>query len=186
MSIIVKALAFATKAHAGQKRKYTGEDYIAHPISVADTLRMYYSFATDEMYCAALLHDVVEDCDVTVEEIEQEFGETIAKYVEGLTDVSKPQDGNRKVRKALDRAHTHKSCFEAQIIKCADLIDNGQSIAQYDEKFAKVYLEEKRLLLDGMRDSVKRQGIWTVAYVFMLKAEGKTQEACEKLMEIAP
>lgn len=56
---IIQALAFATKAHLGQKRKYTGEDYINHPIDVADTLRLFYPKATEEMYCAALLHDVV-------------------------------------------------------------------------------------------------------------------------------
>jgi len=67
-----------------------------------------------------------------------------------LTDVSKPEDGNRAVRKARDREHTAAAPAEAQTIKLADLISNSRSIMAHDPAFAKTYLEEKRLLLAVM------------------------------------
>ena len=78
------------------------------------------------------------------------FGTDIATLVGWLTDVSKPEDGNRAVRKAIDREHTAAAPAEAQTIKLADLISNTKSIMAHDPTFAKVYLEEKRLLLAVM------------------------------------
>ena len=102
MSITLKAYTFALAAHAavGQKRKYTGEDYIHHPVQVANIV--YSRGYSDEMLAAAYLHDVVEDTQVTIELIKKEFGKCIATLVEGLTDVSKPEDGNRAARKEID------------------------------------------------------------------------------------
>lgn len=169
---IIQALAFATKAHLGQKRKYTGEDYINHPIDVADTLRLFYPQATEEMYCAALLHDVVEDCDVTIDDVNEKFGLLIAGYVDGLTDVSKPEDGNRKKRKAIDRDHIKRGCFEVQVIKCADMISNSLSITKHDPEFAKTYMAEKRALLECMRDETKSTKIYSYAMALVYKYEG--------------
>ena len=78
------------------------------------------------------------------------FGPEVAVLVSWLTDVSKPEDGNRAHRKAMDRAHTAEAPAEAQTIKLADLISNSKSIMQYDPAFAKTYLEEKRLMLEVM------------------------------------
>ncbi len=90
--IINKALQFASSAHSGQVRKYSGEPYINHPIAVA---KIVGSIPHDtNMIAAALLHDVVEDCGVSLRQIEQQFGTDIATLVENLTDVSKPEDGN--------------------------------------------------------------------------------------------
>ena len=103
---ISKAKTFATAAHAavGQKRKYTGEDYIVHPERVAGLVEAYGG--SDNMIAAAWLHDVVEDTQVTMEQIRKEFNSEIADLVEWLTDVSVASDGNRKARKAIDRQHT--------------------------------------------------------------------------------
>jgi (p)ppGpp synthase/HD superfamily hydrolase len=57
------------------------------------------------MIAAAWLHDVVEDTPVTLEDLHSEFGEGIAELVEALTDISRPEDGNRRKRKAIDREH---------------------------------------------------------------------------------
>jgi (p)ppGpp synthase/HD superfamily hydrolase len=102
------------------------------------------------MVAAAWLHDVVEDTGVTIETIRAEFGTEVAELVGWLTDVSKPEDGNRATRKAVDRAHTAEAPAEAQTIKLADLISNSKSIMEHDPAFAKTYLEEKRLLLAVM------------------------------------
>jgi len=149
MDIIEKARVFATAAHgaAAQLRKYTNEPYIVHPAEVAhiiDTLEG----GTTEMIAAAWLHDVVEDTGVTIETIRAEFGTEIAELVGWLTDVSRPEQGNRATRKAIDRAHTAMAPAEAQTVKLADLISNCRSIKEHDAAFAKVYFEEKRLLLE--------------------------------------
>jgi (p)ppGpp synthase/HD superfamily hydrolase len=105
---------------------------------------------TDAMVAAAWLHDVVEDTGVTIETIRAEFGVEVAELVGWLTDVSRPEHGNRAHRKALDRAHSAAAPAEAQTVKLADLIANTRSIMMHDVAFAKTYLEEKRLLLAVM------------------------------------
>lgn len=150
MTIIIRARAFATAAHAAVEhvRKYTGEPYIVHPAEVAKIVGD--AGGTDAMVAAAWLHDTVEDTGVTIETVRAEFGAEVAELVSWLTDVSKPEDGNRAVRKAIDREHTAAAPSEAQTIKLADLISNSRSIIAHDPKFAVTYLEEKRLLLEVM------------------------------------
>lgn len=144
--IEARAKNFATRAHEGQTRKYTGEPYINHPAAVVELVRSVPH--TSEMLAAAWLHDAVEDCGVDLREIHALFGLEVARLVEMLTDVSQPEDGNRAQRKAIDRAHTAQCSSSAATIKLADLIDNTRSIVERDPEFAKVYLEEKRLLLE--------------------------------------
>ena len=149
MDIVRKAQVYAMAAHAavGQKRKYTGEPYIVHPAEVASIVASVPG-STEDMVAAAWLHDVVEDTGVTLTDINLNFGADIAALVGWLTDVSKPEDGNRKTRKAIDREHTAQAPAEAQTIKLADLISNSKSIMQYDPDFAVTYLAEKKLLLE--------------------------------------
>jgi (p)ppGpp synthase/HD superfamily hydrolase len=151
MDVVRKAQVFAAAAHAavGQKRKYTGEPYIVHPAEVAKIVAGVPG-STPDMVAAAWLHDVVEDTGCTFTDIHMHFGIDIATLVGWLTDVSKPEDGPRWFRKKMDREHTAQAPAEAQTIKLADLISNTKSIMAHDPKFAKVYLEEKRLLLDVM------------------------------------
>ena len=144
--LINKAKMLAGKAHEGQFRKYSGMPYIVHPIEVATIIQTVEH--SDEMIAAALLHDVVEDTEYSFEDIAKEVSPEVAKLVEGLTDVSKPQDGNRKVRKALDKDHLAKQNAEVQTIKLADVISNSQDIKANDPSFAKVYIEEMKALLE--------------------------------------
>ncbi|MDD0854854.1 bifunctional (p)ppGpp synthetase/guanosine-3',5'-bis(diphosphate) 3'-pyrophosphohydrolase [Halobacteriovorax sp. GB3] len=85
-ALLRKAYLFAERSHKGQMRS-SGEEYIIHPMNVAATL-IKLRMDIDSI-CAGFLHDVVEDCDVTPEEIEQEFGTAIAQIVVGLTKISK-------------------------------------------------------------------------------------------------
>jgi hypothetical protein len=146
------AREFATRHHESinHRRKYTDEPYITHPAAVVELVRGVTH--TETMLAAAWLHDVVEDTNATLAEVEQVFGVRVASQVEMLTDISKPEDGNRAARKAIDRAHTAKASPEAKTIKLADLIDNSRTILAHDPKFAKVYLEEKRQLLDVLQE----------------------------------
>ena len=144
--IINKAKMLAGKAHEGQFRKYSGMPYIVHPIEVATIVQSVDH--TDEMIAAALLHDVVEDTDYSFEDIANEVSPKVAELVKGLTDVSNPQDGNRKVRKAIDKDHLAEQNAEVQTIKLADVISNSQDIKANDPKFAEVYIEEMKALLE--------------------------------------
>lgn len=147
MDAIDKAIQYATSAHAGQLRKYTGEPYINHPIAVADIVKTVNGHTT-EMLIAAVLHDVVEDCDVTIDEICDEFGPVVGMYVEYCTDISRPEHGNRRVRKDMDAWHYSRGPAESQTIKVADLIDNTADISKHDPHFWQVYKNEKWLCLN--------------------------------------
>jgi (p)ppGpp synthase/HD superfamily hydrolase len=117
-----RARAFAAAAHAsiGQVRKYTGELYINHPAAVAEIVRSRPH--TPEMIAAAWLHDAVEDTPASLDEVRREFGEEVASLVADLTDVSRPDDGNRAVRKAIDREHTARASASAKRFCCKDLV----------------------------------------------------------------
>ena len=147
MKLEEKARLFATAAHAavGQVRKYTFEPYIIHPAAVVAMVKTVDH--TPEMLAAAWLHDTVEDTGVTIELIRAEFGSKVSELVGWLTDVSRPEHGNRAHRKSLDRAHIAAAPAEAQTIKLADSICNLVDINSADEAFAAVYADEKRDLL---------------------------------------
>lgn len=156
-----RARDFAMRYHASidHRRKYTGEPYITHPAAVVELVRLVPH--TEAMLCAAWLHDVVEDTPATLDEVGRVFGFEVATLVEMLTDVSKPGDGNRAQRKAVDREHAAMASPEAKTIKLADLIDNTRSITAHDPKFAKVYLAEKAALLEVLREGDAR--LWEMA-----------------------
>ena len=86
MKLLTKAIAFASRKHEGQKRKGTDIPYIVHPLealSIASTL------TNDEnVLAAAVLHDVVEDTDMTLEALKEKFGSDVATLVDGVTKVT--------------------------------------------------------------------------------------------------
>lgn len=139
---------FAAGAHAGvgQKRKYTGEDYINHPIAVAEIVRK--NGGTDEMVAAAMLHDTIEDTQVTFGHIFSLFGDRVAEMVDALSNKAVPEDGNREARFFIN-VKALRECLDMQsrVIKLADLIHNTESITRYDQKFAALYLAEKAFMV---------------------------------------
>lgn len=147
-TVVETARTFAIAAHSaiGQARKYTGYPYWHHPEAVARLV-----WQTTGSHCAtaaAWLHDVLEDTKVTRETLEGLFHPAIVDLVVAVTDVSRPEDGNRRARKAIDRAFLAGATPLAQTIKVADLIDNTSTIIVYDPSFARVYMQEKRELLE--------------------------------------
>lgn len=168
-NVVAKALDFATKAHGEQVRKYTGEPYTNHLVEVMNIVRTVKS--DDSMLAAALLHDTIEDTSVTEADVKKEFGDRIAQLVVELTDISKPEDGNRATRKAMDRDKLAKVSDDAQTIKLADLISNGKDIAINDPKFAKVFLNEKRQLLEVLDrgdPTLMKKAKWILDTYFMV------------------
>jgi (p)ppGpp synthase/HD superfamily hydrolase len=143
------ALGFAKCAHRQQKRKYTGEPYANHCRNVAGIVAEYTS--DPAVIAAATLHDVLEDTEVTPAEMRDVFGDRVTLLVIEVTDVSRLEDGNREVRKRLDREHLAGSSPDGATIKLADLIDNTSSIVKYDKGFARSYLREKESLLEVLK-----------------------------------
>lgn len=141
-----KAIKFCIDHHGDQKRKYTGEPYWHHPMEVSNILNEH-GYSELDVQCAAILHDVVEDTDATIEDVLKEFGRDICELVNMVTDVSKSEDGNRNYRKALDREHLRVASYFGQVIKLADIISNTKDIVKHDPKFAKTYMAEKAKLL---------------------------------------
>lgn len=145
------ALDFAKEAHKGQIRKYIGEDYINHPIRV---MKIVSEATSDtELLITCLLHDTVEDTAVTFGDIYRGFGHNIMKNVYYLTNCDKSINGekvigNRAVRKQIDNIRLSDAPPEIQTIKYADLIDNTSSIVALDPSFAKIYLKEKKAMLE--------------------------------------
>jgi hypothetical protein len=151
-NLIESARTFATSAHQriGQQRKYNNLPYDVHLHAVA---KLVASVTDDpEMIAAAWLHDTVEDTPATLDDIAENFGAAVAELVESLTDVSMPSDGNRVIRKSIDREHSAQASARAKTVKLADLIDNCKDIAAHDERFARVYLVEMGALLKVLGD----------------------------------
>lgn len=147
MDLVERAREFAIGAHTriDHRRKYTRQPYDEHLASVA---RLVASVTDDpEMVAAAWCHDVVEDTPATLYDVENALGPAVAGLVDELTDISRPSDGNRKTRKAIDRRHLAQSSPRAKTIKLADLTDNCRDICQHDPGFARVFLAEMDALL---------------------------------------
>lgn len=143
MSVAYDAMMFASEVHKAQRRKYTGNPYTDHLAEVAGIV----ATVADDPYSIAVawLHDCIEDQGVTAPELARRFGLRVASGVYALSDI---ESGNRAERKAASRERLARAHDWVQTIKVADLISNTASIVQHDPDFAKVYLEEKRLLLD--------------------------------------
>ena len=149
-----RAINYAVQAHMGQDRKYSNTPYITHPINVMQIVR---TVTDDEaMLVAAVLHDVVEDTSITSDEIYLEFGKHVGDLVADLTDVSKPEDGNRAYRKNRDCEHIAAAHADAKTIKLADLIHNAESIITNDPNFAIIFMREKEALLEVLKEGDTR------------------------------
>ena len=133
--IIRKAFDVAVDAHKDQRRK-SGEAYIFHPISVAKIVASEIGLDATSI-AAALLHDVVEDCeDYSISDIEQLFGETVARIVNGLTKISslkKDKDISLQAENFRKMLLTLNDDIRVIIIKIADRMHNMQTIQSLRE-----------------------------------------------------
>ena len=128
LKLIKKAYEYASSKHEGVKR-LTGEDYINHPLNVAYIITNN-DFDTSTI-CAALLHDVMEDCDVTYDELRQEFGDEVARLVDGVTKINKINfDTKDKADVANKRKILVALCEDVRviIIKLADRLHNMRTL----------------------------------------------------------
>lgn len=154
-----RAFEYAKAAHGSinQRRKYSGDPYIVHPMAVAKILTD--AGVTDQnIICAAFLHDVLEDVwpvnpVYRPDSIDELFGRTVLSYVWELTDSFTKEnypDLNREERKKREAARLAGISESALKVKLADLIDNTSDITRNDPGFAKVYLREKEKILAAL------------------------------------
>ena len=132
-----RALVCATAAHAqtGQRRKFTGEPYIVHPIDVAMILSRF-GITDEDTLVAALLHDVVEDTDTTLDDVKEAFGARVAQLVD--------QVSNKPGEDFTDRlARLGSADWQAQAIKCADITSNCLPLPDLSPAYAKSYFPRK-------------------------------------------
>jgi guanosine-3',5'-bis(diphosphate) 3'-pyrophosphohydrolase len=129
VELITKAFNFAKTAHKGIKRR-SGEPYIMHPLAVARIVVSEIGLGSTSI-CAALLHDVVEDTDYTVEDIENLFGAKIAQIVDGLTKIS----GGVFAEKASEQAENFRKLLITMsddirviLIKLSDRLHNMRTL----------------------------------------------------------
>ena len=130
IDIITKAFNFAKKAHQGVRR-LSGEPYIMHPISVAMIASKEMGLGSTSI-CCALLHDVVEDTDYTVDDIANIFGEKIAQIVDGLTKISGGIFGDQASAQAENFKKlllTMSTDIRVILIKICDRLHNMRTLA---------------------------------------------------------
>ena len=157
--VLEKVRDFADQSHGDQRRKYTPERYIVHPIRV---MKMCADYTKElPVLAAALLHDVLEDTPVGEEDI-RDFLRTImtaeqasqtTELVVELTDIytkSAYRHWNRRKRKAKEAARIQQASGKAQTVKYADIIDNTNDIVGNGDGFAVVFLRECRTVLKKM------------------------------------
>ena len=131
--LINKAYVYASRMHDGQSRK-SGDAYFTHPVSVADIIADMRLDASS--VCAALLHDVVEDCEASVPDIETVFGEEVAFLVDGVTKLGKVNFASREDR----QAESFRKMLVAMardirvlLVKLADRLDNMRTLEHMSE-----------------------------------------------------
>jgi len=129
-SLLDKAIVFAVQAHEGQERRGHGFPYVVHPL---EAVSIVASITPDqELLAAAALHDVVEDCDISHEDVEREFGARVAKLV--FDESEAPMEGSEestwKARKqaAIDRLAA--ASYDSKIVAMGDKLSNMRAIAR--------------------------------------------------------
>ena len=152
LEMVKKAYYYAEELHKGQKRQ-SGEDYITHPLNVAYTLAEMY--ADTDTLCAALLHDTLEDTEITKEQIAIDFNDDVANLVDGVTKISRM---NFATKQDQNLANTRKIITSITndvriiIIKLADRLHNMRTLQFKSELKQKENAKETLLLYVPLAD----------------------------------
>ncbi len=148
VSPIEKAMQFAQSKHSGQYRKTRNVPYVMHVFSVANNVARFKNNSNnlDLLQIAAILHDTVEDCDVSLAEIAAEFGYKVAALVEELT--TDKQECKRVGKTQYLMEKMAKMSSYALLIKLCDRYDNLTDLGRGTEDFRKKYIAETNAILD--------------------------------------
>jgi guanosine-3',5'-bis(diphosphate) 3'-pyrophosphohydrolase len=127
MGLVLRALDFAARRHAAQRRKGVNQaPYINHPVRVAYYIGAVAGIEDPELIAAALLHDTVEDTETTFEELRDEFGHRVAELVAEVTD---DKSLAKKTRKRLQVEHAPEVSQAAAQLKIADKLSNVEDLS---------------------------------------------------------
>lgn len=143
LPLLFKALNYAAEQHKAQRRKgMESVPYINHPIKVTNIITQFIPDTSDELICASILHDVVEDTDATIDDIKNKFGDLIASIVQEVTDDKSLSKAESRI-KQIENAP--KLSYNAKIIRVCDKISNvrdicGENIPDWDYKTKIEYL----------------------------------------------
>lgn len=166
--LILKALAFAAHKHRDQRRKdENASPYINHPIALANVLCNEGGVTDENVLCAALLHDTIEDTETTPAELAELFGIEIADIVMEVTDDKALPKAERK---RLQIEHVAKASYQAKLVKLADKISNLRDIAErppasWDADRKKEYYNWAKKVVDQARGSnAALEGIFDAIY----------------------
>ncbi len=129
--LLDRAIVFAVRAHAGTERRCKGFPYIVHPLEAVGIVATMTS--DQELLAAAALHDVVEDTDITLEQIRDEFGERIAALVAAETDELYPEvhdveSWRKRKQAAIDRLAS--ASLDAKMVALGDKLSNMRAIVR--------------------------------------------------------
>lgn len=125
------AIELAAKKHRGQLRKDGKTPYILHPMAVAENL-FSAGIYDEDIICAALLHDVIEDTDCTLDDIEQLFNKKVAHYLDRLTKRRDEKDYVKRKEKYMKQIM--ESEYEVKLIKLSDVLHNSESFENLSEE----------------------------------------------------
>ena len=143
MNRIEKAVAFATKAHAGQYRTATDRPYILHPIETMAIITRLVRYDED-LIAAAVLHDVVEDTSVTLNRLEKEFGPRVSGLVASVTEDKMrkmPPEATWRARKWQTIFNLRKADRETKALVLADNLSNLRELKRNHEKYGDMIWE---------------------------------------------
>jgi guanosine-3',5'-bis(diphosphate) 3'-pyrophosphohydrolase len=153
LSLLFKALSFSAEKHTKQRRKDIDKTpYINHPISLANILAQRWVI-DENVLCAAILHDTIEDTETTVDELQEHFGEKITSIVLEVTD---DKSLEKSLRKQKQVEHAASISHEAKLVKLADKIANITDIintppADWSTDRKKEYFEWAKAVVDNLR-----------------------------------
>ena len=153
LSLLFKALSFSAEKHTKQRRKDIDKTpYINHPISLANILAQRWVI-DENVLCAAILHDTIEDTETTVDELQEHFGEKITSIVLEVTD---DKSLEKSVRKQKQVEHAATISHEAKLVKLADKIANITDIintppTDWSSDRKKEYFEWAKAVVDNLR-----------------------------------
>ncbi len=155
--LICQAFQYGYQLHEGQKRA-SGEPYIAHPVAVASLLRELGG--SGAMIAAGFLHDVVEDTDISLEQLEEEFGAEVRHLVEGVTKISKFNFSTKTEREAENFRRMFLAMAQdirVIVVKLADRLHNMRTLEHLKPEKQHRIAQETR---DVFAPLANRLGIW--------------------------
>lgn len=175
--LVFEAIDYAVRCHQGQFRKGTKIPYIVHPLGMLRFLARLE--APPELQAAAVLHDVVEDTEATVADLEQRFGARVAALVQAATEEDRTLSWKERKLAAIAKTRT-SSDLDLMVLKCADKLDNLSDIREDLELHGEELWARFRVAQESQR--------WyygTLTRLFLERLEGtRYQKLAEELATV--